>query len=300
MKNSVTLTAVVLFAILFSDASASAPEFDSDNAFSLLEKQCAFGPRNPGSEGYNKCRDWFVEYFEGLTDEVYKQPFKAQETITGETRKLTNIIAGFGRDGGSGLMLCAHWDTRAIADQDPDPKNRKTPIIGANDGASGVAVLLEIARIASENPPPRPLLIVLFDGEDMGRSSYSQEFALGSRYWASNPIPAMPQEAILLDMVGDSDLEFEIEYYSERNAPGLRGYLWELATQMDLDAFREIPGPRVADDHVPLQQAGIRAIDIIDFEYPYWHTVGDTPDKCAPESLDQVGKLLVAFIYGIE
>lgn len=300
MKISVIIIALVFFVLMSSDAYASTPEFDSDSAFSLLKKQCAFGPRNPGSDGYNKCRDWFVEYFDGLTDEVYKQPFTAQEAVTGETRKLTNIIAEFGSVGGSGLMLCAHWDTRAIADHDPDPKNRKTPIIGANDGASGVAVLLEIARIASENPPPRPLLIVLFDGEDMGRSSYAQEFALGSKYWARNPIPELPKEAILLDMVGDSDLEFGIEFYSERSAPGLRGYLWELASRLELDAFRGIPGPMVADDHIPLQQAGIRAIDIIDFEYPYWHTVEDTPDKCSPESLDQVGKLLVAFIYGIE
>lgn len=283
-----------------TDAFASPPEFDGDNAFKLLEKQCSFGPRNPGSEGYENCREWFVDYFAGLTDEVYRQPFKAFEAITGETRNLTNVIARFGGGGGSTLMLCAHWDTRAYADQDPDPENRKVPIIGANDGASGVAVLLEIARIASEFPPLRQLQIVLFDGEDMGRSTYPDEFALGSKYWARNPVPELPQEAILLDMVGDSDLEFGIEWYSEKNAPRLRGYLWELAFRLELIAFQEIRGPMVVDDHIPLQQAGVQAINIIDFEYPYWHTIGDTPDKCSPESLEQVGKLLVGFIYGIQ
>ncbi len=295
-----SLLFLVIFLINSIETIASSPEFDSDSAFSLLKKQCSFGPRNPGSNGHKNCKDWLYNYFENLTEEVYRQSFTAVESITGETRNLTNIIACFGSGDNSVLMLCAHWDTRAHADKDNNPLNLKKPIIGANDGASGVAVLLEVARIAAEFPPPRSLLIVLFDGEDMGRSAQSQEYAMGSKYWANNPIPVLPQEAILLDMVGDSDLEFGVEYYSERYAPGLRGYLWELASQLELDAFKEIQGPRVADDHVPLQQAGIRAIDIIDFEYPYWHTMEDTPDKCSPESLDQVGRLLVGFIYGVE
>jgi len=232
--------------------------------------------------------------------EVYLQRFGANEAITGIDRKLTNVIAHFPSENGHTLMLCAHWDTRAYANLDPDPANRKKPIIGANDGASGVAVLLEMARLFAENPPPRSLLIVLFDGEDMGRAKHAEEFALGSKYWAAHQIPEPVEEAILLDMIGDADLEIPIEWYSERNAPSLRRQLWDIARQLELPAFVEQRGRAVQDDHVRLQRAGIPAVDLIDFEYPYWHTLEDTPDKCSAESLGQVGKVLVGFIYGVE
>jgi len=293
-------SSAIIFLLATLAAFAQPPEFNADSAFAYLEQQCAFGPRNPGSDGYYRCLQWFQERLENLTPEVYLQPFKAVEALTGETRKLTNVIARFDGGDAPALILCAHWDTRVYANLDPDPAMRETPIIGANDGASGVAVLLEIARIAAGNPPPRPLLIIFFDGEDMGRATHAEEFALGSRYWAKNPIPELPPEAILLDMIGDADLEIAIEYFSERNAPGLRGYLWELAARLGLEAFRDEPGPAVEDDHVPLQKVGVEAIDLIDFDYPYWHTIEDTPDKCSPESLDQVGRLLIAFIYGLE
>ncbi len=295
------LITVVLFSIPITTINcADLPEFDAENAFAYLERQCAFGTRNPGSEGAEACLEWFVDELGNLADDVWLQPFKAVEALTGEEHSLTNVIANFPSEGGFPLMLCAHWDTRAHADLDPDPKNRQIPISGANDGASGVAVLLEIARIASEYPPPRELIIVLFDGEDTGRSHYAEEFALGSKYWAAHPIPKVPQEAILLDMIGDADLEIPVERFSEEFAAPLRKYLWEIAEKLALDAFIERTGPAVQDDHIPLQSIGIRAVDLIDFDYQYWHTIEDTPDKCSVESLDQVGRLLVAFIYGFE
>jgi glutaminyl-peptide cyclotransferase len=210
---------------------------------------------------------------------------------------MTNIIARFGAGNAKALMLCAHWDSRPRADRDPDLKKRTEPVPAANDGASGVAILLEVARVASQSPPPRPLLIVLFDGEDMGRSDHPEEFAYGSRYWAAHPVPEPPGEAILLDMVGKTDSQFLVEQYSEANSPQLRRALWTLAVQLDLPAFVERLGPAIEDDHVPLQNAGIPAIDIIDFDYPYWHTTSDTPDKCSTETLEQVGKLLVGYLY---
>ncbi len=275
------------------------PEFNSERAFEYLEHQCSFGPRNPSSEGYLECLEWLRYKLDEYCQNVFLQRFEAVEAITGKTHKLTNIIGEFDGGGGQPLLLCAHWDTRAYADLDPDEENRKIPILGANDGASGAAVLLEMAYIFSEHPPPRPIIIIFFDGEDMGRSSHGEEFALGSKYWAENPVPDIPTEAILLDMIGDADLEVLIEYFSQQNAPGLQGYLWELAERLELEAFRNRLGPAVEDDHVRLQNVGIKAVDLIDFDYPYWHTVEDTPDKCSPESLDQIGRLLVAFIYGI-
>ncbi len=291
---------VVFLAFFASICKGQPPEFDADIAFAYLEKQCSFGPRNPGSDGYKQCLEWLEGTLKGFGADVYLQHFEADEAITGITRKLTNIIAHFPTDRGSTLMLCAHWDTRAHANLDPDPSNRKEPIAGANDGASGVAVLLEIARLASENPLSRSLLIVLFDGEDMGRATHAEEFALGSKYWASHQIPEPVSEAILLDMIGDEDLEIPIERYSELNAPDLRRELWDIAQQLDLPAFVDRLGSGVKDDHVNLQLVGIPAVNIIDFDYPYWHTLEDTPDKCSPESLGQVGRLLIGYMYGTE
>jgi hypothetical protein len=294
---------VIISTLLFffaPNSHAQSIEFDADNAFSYLEKQCSFGTREPGSEGAQKCLLWFEETLKEFGAEVYLQRFKAVEALTGKERKLTNVIAHFPGESESTLMLCAHWDTRAHANLDPDPENRKKPIMGANDGASGVAVLLEIARIASIYPPSQGLLIALFDGEDMGRASYAEEFALGSKFWASHQIPVEVDEAILLDMIGDDDLEIPIEGFSEQKAPYLRRRLWDIARRLDLPAFSDKYGGGISDDHVRLQRVGIPAVDLIDFDYPYWHTLEDTPDKCSAESLNQVGKVLVGYIYGIE
>jgi Zn-dependent M28 family amino/carboxypeptidase len=221
--------------------------------------------------------------------------------LTGIEHNLTNVIARFeGTSDVPALALCAHWDTRSFANLDPDPANRETPIAGANDGASGVAVLLEIARLAAENPPPRPLLIILFDGEDMGRATEADEFALGSKAWAEDMVPEKPSQAILLDMIGDADLELTRERFSMANCPDFQDYLWELAAELGLEAFVDEAGPAVSDDHLPLIAKGVEAINIIDFEYPPWHTLEDTPDKCSAESLSQTGRLISAFIWGVE
>ncbi len=286
------------FSLLSSSLTTGQPVFDAARAFMDLERQCSFGPRTPGSEGHRRCLEWLTETMTELTPEIYLQPFEGYDPLGGKRRQLTNIIARFPGEGGMALMLCAHWDTRPWADRDPDPDCRRQPILGANDGASGVAVLLEMARIAALHPPPMTLLIVLFDGEDMGRASQPEEFALGSSYWAMHQIPEPVCEAILLDLVGDADLELPVEPLSDANAPALRSNLWELARRLALPAFVETFGPPVYDDHIPLQKVGIRAVDIVDFDYPYWHTLADTPDKCSPESLKQVGSLLVEFIYG--
>ncbi|MBM3328915.1 MAG: M28 family peptidase [Calditrichaeota bacterium] len=291
-----------------SRARTPLPVFDADRAYSELKRQCAFGPRNPGSTGHSECRDYLANRLKEAGGEVLLQPFDVQDPATGKPLRLTNIIARFpARKEPSGapkqkndpppLMLCAHWDTRPRAEHDPLPSNRSKPIPGANDGASGVAVLLEVSRLVGANPPPRPIIIAFFDGEDLGREGHNDEYALGSKFWASHPVPEMPAEAILLDMIGDADLEIPVEFFSERYAPHLRRRLWQLARELDLPAFVERPGPPVEDDHLPLIRAGIPAVDLIDFDYPYWHTLADTPDKCSPASLGQVGRLLVHYIY---
>ncbi len=273
------------------------PEFDEIRAFEYLKKQCSFGPRSPGSSGHRKCLRFFIEELQKSADAVVEQPFLHTDFRNQKTHTLTNIIASFGKQG-ERILLCAHWDTRPWADFDPDPGNRDEPILGANDGASGVAVLLEIARILKQCPPPRGVDIVLFDGEDAGLEGQNDTWCQGSRYFAQNKgYDYNPRCGILIDMIGDKDLYLPVEGNSQKYAPELVDRVWTKAEEVGLSAFDRSVGFEMTDDHLELLKVGIPAIDIIDFDYPYWHTLQDTEDKCSPESLGIVGTLLLHLIY---
>jgi len=235
-------------------------------------------------------------------DAVTPQEF--QGTDGSKRYQLTNIIASFNLPATDRVLLCAHWDSRPWADQDPLPANRKKPVPGANDGASGVAVLLELARLFHGQKPPVGVDIVLFDGEDLGHGGDFSGYAQGSKYFAEHKGQSFnPRFGILLDMVGKKDISIPREQNSTSYAPSVVDYVWSLAARLassgriDPRSFTDAPGPSVYDDHVPLNQAGIPAIDLIDFDYPSWHTVNDTPDKCSPQSLASVGNLLAAVVY---
>jgi glutaminyl-peptide cyclotransferase len=291
------LMALCVCILNVSCSNSQIPVFNQDRAFEYLEKQCDFGPRNPGSEGHKKCLAFFVEELGKFADTVVKQPFMFTDYRTKKSHTLTNVIASFGRQG-ERVLLCAHWDTRPVADFDQDPEMRNTPILGANDGASGVAVLLEIARILKENPPPRGIDIILFDGEDSGLEGQTNTWCQGSRYFADNKgFDYRPRFGILIDMIGDKDLHIPIESYSQQYAPDLVDRVWTKAEDLGLYVFDRAMGPDVVDDHRELFRVGIPAIDIIDFDYEHWHTTQDTPDKCSPESLGIVGTLLLNLIY---
>lgn len=280
-----------------SQSQSVIPVFDKQNAFAYLEKQCSFGPRFPGNPGHIQTRDYLVSELKTFTDKVKIQSFPSVNYMSNERAQASNIIASFG-EGNTEVILCAHWDSRPKADQDSEPSNKEKPILGANDGASGVAVLLEIARIFSNNPPPFPVDIVFFDAEDMGRGGFSEEFLQGSRFFAKNKaFNYKPRAAILLDMVGDADLNIYIEGNSQNYASDLVDQVWTKAEELDVFEFVREVKHTVTDDHLPLLQAGIPAIDIIDYDYPYWHTIEDTPDKCSPESLEKVGRVLLAYLY---
>lgn len=197
-------------------------------------------------------------------------------------------------------MLCAHWDSRPRAENDPDSVKGRLPIIGANDGASGVAVLLEIARCLKEKSPAIGVDIVLFDGEDWGISGREDGWFLGSKYFAANLGAYRPRLAILLDMVGDADLKIPREAISQQYAGHINDFIWKIARENNSTVFVDSVGKGILDDHVPLLSRGIRAINIIDFNYPYWHTQQDTPDKCAPASLAAVGNVLWAALQSKE
>jgi hypothetical protein len=296
LKFSIGYTCVLIFSTALY-AGAQVPEFDEQRAWEHLIKQCAFGPRNPGSKAHKNCYDYLTEELGKYASSVQGQPFIAIDPYTKETYGLSNILATFWPDRSRRLFLCAHWDSRPWADQDPDPDKRKDPIVGANDGASGVAILLEIARCVAAKDPGIGIDIVLFDGEDMGREGRLDEYCLGSERYARNMSYPLPEAAVLLDMVGDADLYIPQELYSRMAASDLLNEIFTVAGELGENVFDSRSGQAVYDDHIHLLKAGVEAVNLIDFDYEYWHTVQDIPENCSPESLGSVGRVVLTWIY---
>ncbi|HEX2172917.1 MAG TPA: M28 family peptidase [Dehalococcoidia bacterium] len=263
-----------------------------DRAFASLMDQVNFGPRVPGQPGHADCRRYLAAELAKTTHQVATQDFSL--SIAGADLELTNILARHNPEASDRVLLCAHWDTRPFADQDPNPANRNTPILGANDGASGVAALLEISRVLHERKVERGVDIVLFDGEDWGRTV--DTMFLGSRHFATSALaePASRPFGILLDMVGDADLHIYREGFSDRAADPVADRIWNAVIALEYQAyFSDEVAYTLFDDHVPLNEAGIMTADVIDFRYPYWHTVEDTPDKCSGASLRIVSEVVL-------
>ena len=277
-------------------AAEREPVFDGARAYALLEEQCRLGPRYPGSPGHAAVERLIEERLAAAGAAVSRQPFEAVLT-TGDTLRLVNIVGRCAPNAERRVLLGAHYDTRPRADRDPDPAARSTPIPGANDGASGVAVLLEIARLLGEAKAPVGVDLVFFDGEDWGEEGRTQDYLLGSKHHAALLGPDRPAAVIVVDMVGERGARFPVEGFSEAAAPGLCGELWTIAEELGIAAFDRRRGPAIIDDHLPFIQAGLPAVDIIDFEYPHWHTLADTPDKCDATSLEAVGRVLARWIW---
>lgn len=275
-----------------SAAEVNARPFDSQRAYRDLVRQCDFGPRVPGAKAHDRCGRWLAEQLRTYADEVVLHRFRAD--AGGRSLPLTNIVATFNPEAKRHILLCAHWDTRPTADCDPILANRSRPIPGANDGASGVAVLLEIARALKAHPPKRRVTIALFDGEDYGPTT--TDMFLGSREFAERYSGPPPAWAVLVDMVGDRELRIPPEQISLAKAPSVVERVWRAAERAGSSAFVHGPRQAVLDDHVFLLQKGIPCIAVIDFDYPHWHTLADTPDKCSAESLEQVGRALLRAI----
>ncbi|RJP73772.1 MAG: M28 family peptidase [Candidatus Zixiibacteriota bacterium] len=293
-----SLIFTIVFLALGVIPAARAADFDAARAWDQLLAQCAFGPRNPGSDGHQECLHYLEAELKKYAPVVERQTFSAVQPVTKEPLRLTNLIARFPGPGTRRVLLCAHWDTRPWADQDPNPENRDEPILGANDGASGVAVLLEIARCLAAEPPPVGVDIVLFDGEDMGREGHLEEYLLGSREYAASLSPPLPEAAILLDIVGGKGMRIPRELYSLQKARRLQEEIYAIARRLNQYVFVNEQGSAVYDDHIPLLEAGIPAVDLIDFSYPYWHTLQDVPANCSPKALEAVGKVVLAWVRG--
>lgn len=299
MRIRISILIIAILMIPGFPSQAQEWQFSGESAFEYLEKQCSFGPRNPGSPGHAACLEYLTSELRKFGANVVHQNFFHQDKKRDKTVQMYNIFAQFSRvrKNAQKILLVAHWDTRPMADRDPDPENRDTPILGANDGASGVAVLLELARIMHQNPPPVPVDILLTDGEDYGEEGNDEHYLLGARHFAKRP-PREPYKfGILLDLVGDKDQRFPKELYSMDYLPDLVDRVWKRAAELGISTFDNVPGPRVLDDHLPLIEKGIPIINIIDFDYKYWHTLEDTPDKCSPKSLENVGILVESIVY---
>lgn len=291
---AVTVSLIVAF-YGCGNAESPIPPFDQNRSFEFLVSQMEFGPRVPGADAHKNTRDWLVAELKQYTGNVAVQKFEGK--YAGYDPEMYNIVASFNPDKKRRVLLCAHWDSRPFADRDPDPSNHTSPVPGANDGASGVAVLLEIARIVAATPPFIGVDIALFDGEDGGSYGDNDSWLLGSRHFARvMPKTYKPEYAILLDMIGDSDLSLSRDVNSMAAAP----LLWDRMTVSagNIGIPFEPEDMSVVDDHIPLIDRGIPAIDLIDFNYAPWHTIADTADKCSAESLGKIGTLVLTLVYG--
>jgi Zn-dependent M28 family amino/carboxypeptidase len=289
------------------------PPFNADSAYQFVADQVAFGPRVVGTPAHQKCLDFLVKKLKSYTKDVTVQNGQAK-AYNGTTLKFQNIIASFGPEGSNRIILASHWDSRPYADNDPDPKNFRTPIDGANDGASGVGILLEVARQLSLKSPSVGVDIVFFDAEDYGppmdlRSQENNEDAwgLGSQYFSRHPFKPgyLARFGILLDMVGAKNATFLMEGKSLDYAPDVMRSVWDIANELGYSAyFIYNRGADITDDHIYVNEImNIPMIDIIHLDrssqtgfYPYWHTTGDKLDKIDPTTLDVVGKTLMAVI----
>ncbi|GJM33116.1 MAG: glutamine cyclotransferase [Saprospiraceae bacterium] len=293
------------------------PRFEKDSAYAHVVKQLEFGPRVVNSEGHQATKNWLVNKFKSYNIKVIEQNFKAT-AYTGEVLNGTNIIAQYNPQSRNRILLAAHWDTRHIADSPLSKDRQNEPILGADDGASGVAVLLEVARHLEANPVDIGVDIVLFDAEDYGESKEQyanateerkglNSWALGSQHWSKNVHTSGIQYGILLDMVGAKGARFPKEGYSMQFAPEVVNKIWKLAKQMGYsDYFHDAKGGGITDDHFFVNTiAGIKMIDIINLPInsdnkgfgSHWHTHNDNLEVIDKRSMNAVGQVLLAVIY---
>ena len=293
-------------------AKIKVPDFNSDSAYKYVEKQVEFGPRVPNTPAHEKCAKFLVAKLKTFSSNVEIQKFKVK-AYNSEILNGKNIIASFNPETKNRVILCAHWDSRPYADHDPDKNNHNTPIDGANDGASGVGVLLEIARQLSIDPPPIGIDIILFDVEDYGEpqdyvTDKQDNWCLGSQYWSRNPhIPYYSANyGILLDMVGGYDPTFTLEMTSMYYAPDIMKKVWETAHNIGYrDYFLYEQTGALIDDHLYINQIiKIPTIDIVQYDpntnshfFEHWHTIDDNIECIDKETLKIVGQTVLTVIY---
>ncbi len=300
MRAAGGLLTLVLLASVGVPACGSAPhgQVDGARALARVARQVEAGPRIPGGPGHAIVRDWIAAELARLGGTVERQRFI--DSTLAAPLPLENVIGRFGTrpaSGGRVLVLAAHYDTRPWCDQDPDTSRRGEPVPGANDGGSGVAVLLEVAELMSRRPPAVAVDLVFFDGEDQGRPDHAEEFSLGAKGYAARLGTQRPAAAFVFDMVGDRELNIHPELRSSEKAANLVAMVLEGARATGARGFQPRPRHRITDDHVPLLDAGVPAVDIIDFDYGAWHTHRDGMDQVSAGSLAEVARVAAWLVY---
>ena len=303
----VRLAAALAGALLAACGARNKPlvrEFDGARAFTYLEQQVRFGPRIPGTPPHDSTGDWILARLRERADTVIVQDIP-HHTAGGQTIHLRNFLARFRPAQPERVLYLAHWDTRPRADQSANLGAQRLPVPGANDGASGVAVLLGVADALKARPPAVGVDLLFVDGEDYGDFADTSAVLIGSRWFAAHqPDGYPPLFAVLFDMVGDKDLHLPYEQNSQGFAPEVVDRVWKVADSLGYGSvFVQQPGASLIDDHVALQHANIHAIDVVDFSYGpnngYWHTTEDTVDKVSANSLQVVGDVAVAVIRSV-
>ena len=291
--------AVLHGALLAAGACGSAPTpvsappaADGARAFAHLVAQVECGPRVPGSAAAACARQRILAHLESRAARLGLQEFGIRDPYGPDSLALVNVLAHFHPERAARVLLAAHYDSRPRADQDTGlARTRAVP--GANDGASGVAVLLEVATALAVWDPGIGVDLVFFDGEDYGEEDDLDHYLLGSRHFVRTMGSYRPRAMLLVDMVGDAELRIPMEANSLRAAPELTRLVFAVAESLGVQSFVQSVGPAVFDDHVPFLQARIPAVDLIDLDYPPWHTTRDLPAACSPQSLEDVTRVVL-------
>jgi hypothetical protein len=274
---------------------------EGERAYNYLKTVCELGPRPAGSAANTKQRNLVSEHFKTMGASVREQRFAGRDPLSGARVNMANLIGSWFPERTERIVIAAHYDTRPYPDQEDDPALQRKPFLGANDGASGVALLMEIAHHLKTSPTPWGVDLVLFDGEELVYQETGDYF-LGSKAFSRSYADSRKTRkwhyvaGLVLDMIGGRNLAIKQDPYSLDFAPQLVRDVWTVAGQVGAQSFRGEVGRAVRDDHLPMNDARIPTIDIIDFEYEYWHKAGDVPEACSAESLADVGRVVTAWL----
>lgn len=292
-------------------AEPKAGQFDGERCMKYLKTLCDIGPRVSGTEGMTKQIDLLTKHFEDHGGKVTKQEFKARQRSRREETAMTNLIVSWFPDRKSRIILCSHYDTRPFADQEADRKNWAKPFVSANDGTSGVALMMELAHHMKGLDTGVGVDFVFFDGEEFvftGPDRREDEYFIGSEHFAAeykkakDKLPYQYVAAVLFDLCAHDGARLAVEGYSWANARTVVEEIWGAADKLGAKSFKYERGFHrgndVQDDHLALQNVGIPAVDVIDFDYKHWHALGDTPDKCSAKQFTELAAVMTAWLKG--
>ena len=278
-----------------------ADRFDGDRAIRDIARLCALGPRPSGSPAAERQRRLLAEHFRSFGGSVSIQEFTGGHPLTGDPVPMANVVASWRPEASERLLVAAHGDTRPVADREGDPARRLLPFLGANDGASGVAALMELARHLGDLPGTLGVDLVVFDAEELVFDEVG-DYCLGSREFARSHRRSFDaggpcyEAAVVLDMVAGRSMRLKREGFGLDYATWLTEQLWEIARDRGASRFSEDCGHYVEDDHLPMLAIGVPSVALVDIEFPEWHTLDDTPEACDPRSIEEVGRVVMDWL----